>query len=116
MPDFRRLRVPGGCFFFTVNLLERRGYALLTHRIDLLRESVRRVRRARHLATPLPGARDPRRRGLRHPHAFRSLQPREARPRRVVGGLAVFHRHIMRRTRAVPGELERRWGKRCGRW
>ncbi len=50
MPDFRRLRVPGGCFFFTVNLLERRGNALLTNRIDLLRESVRRVRRARPFA------------------------------------------------------------------
>ncbi len=47
MPDFRRLRVPGGRFFFTVNLLERRGNALLTNRIDLLRECVRRVRRAR---------------------------------------------------------------------
>ncbi len=50
MPDFRRLRVPGGCFFFTVNLLERRGNALLTDRIDLLRDAVRRVRRTRPFA------------------------------------------------------------------
>ena len=50
MPDFRRLRVPGGCFFFTVNLLERRGNALLTDRIDLLRDAVRRVRRSRPFA------------------------------------------------------------------
>ena len=50
MPDFRRLRVPGGCFFFTVNLLERCGNALLTDRIDLLRDAVRRVRRTRPFA------------------------------------------------------------------
>ncbi len=34
----------GGCYFFTVNLLERQR-ALLTDHIDLLRDSVRRVRR-----------------------------------------------------------------------
>lgn len=47
MTDYRRHRVPGGCYFFTVNLLERRGNALLTDCIDLLREGVRRVRRSR---------------------------------------------------------------------
>ena len=47
MPDFRRYRVPGGCYFFTANLLERRGNILLTDRVDLLREAVRRVRRGR---------------------------------------------------------------------
>ena len=47
MPDFHRYRVPGGCYFFTVNLLERRGNALLNDRIDLLRDAVRRVRRSR---------------------------------------------------------------------
>ncbi|MCG8360498.1 MAG: transposase [Kiloniellales bacterium] len=47
MPDYRRYRVPGGCFFFTVNLLERHGNDLLTRRIDLLRDSVRRARRSR---------------------------------------------------------------------
>ena len=47
MPDFRRYRVPGGCYFFTANLLERRGNILLTDRVDLLREAVRRVRRSR---------------------------------------------------------------------
>jgi REP-associated tyrosine transposase len=45
MPDYRRIRVPGGIAFFTVNLLQRRGNALLTQRIDLLRDAVRRVRR-----------------------------------------------------------------------
>ena len=34
----------GGCYFFTVNLLERQR-TLLTDHIDLLRDSVRRVRR-----------------------------------------------------------------------
>ncbi len=47
MPDYRRYRVPGGCYFFTVNLLERRGNTLLTDRIDLLRDAVRRVRSSR---------------------------------------------------------------------
>lgn len=40
MPNYRRLRVPGGCYFFTVNLLERKNTLLVDH-IDLLRESVR---------------------------------------------------------------------------
>ena len=47
MPDYRRHRVPGGCYFFTVNLLARRGNTLLTERIELLRDSVRRVRSVR---------------------------------------------------------------------
>jgi REP-associated tyrosine transposase len=45
MPDFHPYRVPGGGYFLTVNLLERRD--LLTDRIDLLREAVRQVRRSR---------------------------------------------------------------------
>lgn len=44
MPDYRRNFLLGGSFFFTVNLLERRR-ELLTCHIDLLRDSVRRVRR-----------------------------------------------------------------------
>ncbi len=47
MPNYRCSRIPGGCFFFTVNLLERRGNDLLTRRIALLRNAVRRVRRTR---------------------------------------------------------------------
>ncbi|MBV8398555.1 MAG: transposase [Acetobacteraceae bacterium] len=43
MPDYRRNRVPGGTFFFTVNLLDRRS-DLLVARIDILRDAVRRVR------------------------------------------------------------------------
>lgn len=43
MPDYRRYRVPGGTYFFTVNLLERRLDTLVRH-IDHLREAVRGVR------------------------------------------------------------------------
>jgi putative transposase len=43
MPDYRRNRVPGGTFFFTVNLRSRRS-DLLAAQIDLLRDAVRRVR------------------------------------------------------------------------
>ncbi len=44
MSNYRRNFVAGGCYFFTVNLLERQR-TLLTEHIDLLRDSVRRVRR-----------------------------------------------------------------------
>jgi putative transposase len=43
MPDYRRNRVPGGTFFVTVNLLDRRS-KLLVARIDALRDAVRQVR------------------------------------------------------------------------
>ncbi len=43
MPDYRRNRVPGGTYFFTVNLLDRRS-DLLVARIDVLRGAVRDVR------------------------------------------------------------------------
>lgn len=44
MPDYRRSWVPGGTYFFTVALLERKR-DLLVAEIGLLRESVRRVKR-----------------------------------------------------------------------
>ena len=43
MPNYRRNFVPGGTFFFTVALLERKR-DLLVSEIDLLRKSVRRVK------------------------------------------------------------------------
>ena len=46
MPNYHRNRVPGGTYFFTVNLLERKR-RLLTDHIDALRAAVRQVR-ARH--------------------------------------------------------------------
>lgn len=44
MPDYRRLRIPGATYFFTVNLLDRRSDLLVAH-IAELREAVRAVRR-----------------------------------------------------------------------
>ena len=46
MPNYRRYRVPGGTYFFTVNLLERRQDTLVRY-IDILREAVRKTRRER---------------------------------------------------------------------
>ena len=43
MPNYRRAFVPGGCWFFTVNLLERRRTLLVDH-IGSLREAVANTR------------------------------------------------------------------------
>jgi putative transposase len=43
MPDYRRNRVAGGSYFFTVNLLDRRSDVLIT-RIGALRDAVRATR------------------------------------------------------------------------
>jgi len=45
MPDYRRAWLPGGTYFFTVNLLRRRGNDLLTRHIDVLRTVVADVQR-----------------------------------------------------------------------
>jgi putative transposase len=47
MPDYRRNRVPGGTYFFTVNLANRRS-DLLVREIETLRAAIRAVR----VATP----------------------------------------------------------------
>jgi putative transposase len=44
MPNYRRAFIPGGCWFFTVNLLERRRTLLVDH-IDSPRESIAKTRR-----------------------------------------------------------------------
>lgn len=44
MPDYRRAFVPGGTYFFTVNLLERRGNDLLVRHVSALRDAVRTTR------------------------------------------------------------------------
>ena len=44
MPDYRRNHAPGGSFFFTVNLADRR-LRLLTEHIDALRAAFRETRR-----------------------------------------------------------------------
>ena len=43
MPNYRRAFVPGGCWFFTVNLFDRREM-LLTKNVDRLREATRWTR------------------------------------------------------------------------
>jgi len=45
MPNYRRAFCPGGTFFFTVNLLQRRNNPLLIRHVDVLRAVVREVRR-----------------------------------------------------------------------
>lgn len=47
MPDYRRARVAGAAYFFTVNLLERYPNDLLVRHVDLLRDTVGAVRRVR---------------------------------------------------------------------
>jgi putative transposase len=44
MRRYIRARVPGGTYFFTVNLAERSGNSLLVDRIDALREAFRTTR------------------------------------------------------------------------
>ncbi len=46
MTHYRRNFVPGGSFFFTVNLADRQS-RLLTEEIDLLRDAFRSVRATR---------------------------------------------------------------------
>jgi putative transposase len=46
MPDYRRIRVPGGTYFFSVNLLERKSDLLIRY-IDLLREAIKQTRHSR---------------------------------------------------------------------
>ena len=45
MPNYRRNRVDGGCFFFTLNLLERHNNQLLTQNIHILRDVVKRIQK-----------------------------------------------------------------------
>ena len=47
MPDYRRVWVPGGTYFFTVNLLERRHGRLLVEHVDRLRAAFRNAQRLR---------------------------------------------------------------------
>lgn len=49
MPDYRRVWVPGGTYFFTVNLLERERTLLVDH-LDALRAALRLTRAARPFA------------------------------------------------------------------
>jgi putative transposase len=44
MSTYRRAWMPGGTYFFTVNLLRRRGNDLLVRHVEMLREAVRLTR------------------------------------------------------------------------
>ena len=44
MPNYRRAWCPGGTFFFTVNLFDRRKNDLLVRHIDLLKQTIRTVK------------------------------------------------------------------------
>ncbi|MCB2262269.1 MAG: transposase [Candidatus Thiosymbion ectosymbiont of Robbea hypermnestra] len=46
MTGYRRWRVPGGCYFFTVNLARRKNNSLLVQHINLLRKAFRKVKQA----------------------------------------------------------------------
>ena len=46
MADYRRSRIPGGTYFFTVNVLERKSRLLVEH-VELLRDAVRAVKARR---------------------------------------------------------------------
>ncbi|SFE19802.1 transposase [Nitrosomonas sp. Nm166] len=46
MSNYRRVFIPGGTWFFTVNLLQRHNNDLLVREINLLREAVKRVRKS----------------------------------------------------------------------
>ncbi|ABD89607.1 REP-associated tyrosine transposase [Rhodopseudomonas palustris] len=45
MPNYRRAFIPGGCWFFTVNLLERRATLLVDH-VSILRDAIAHTRKA----------------------------------------------------------------------
>ena len=45
MTEYRRFQHPGGTWFFTVNLAERRGNRLLVEQVDILRASFAHVKR-----------------------------------------------------------------------
>ena len=51
MPNYRRVWVPGGTYFFTVSLLERRRSLLIDH-VDSLRNAFREARVARPFVMP----------------------------------------------------------------
>jgi len=50
MSNYRRAWVPGGTYFFTVNLLERRRTLLVDH-VDVLTDALRRTRADRPFET-----------------------------------------------------------------
>jgi putative transposase len=46
MTNYRRIKEPGGSYFFTANLASRRNNSLLVEHVDALREVIRKVKNA----------------------------------------------------------------------
>jgi putative transposase len=94
MPNYRRAFVPGGCWFFTVNLLERRRTLLVDH-ADALRAAFEQTRRTYPFdiaaIVVLPD----------HLHAVWTLPPADA-------DFATRWRLIKTRFAKAPPKLERR--------
>ena len=44
MTEYRRAKIPGATYFFTVNCAERKGNSILTDNIDPLRNAFRKVK------------------------------------------------------------------------
>ncbi len=44
MPNYRRHRIKGGCYFFTINFLERHQNQFFVQNVDVLRDAVKQVR------------------------------------------------------------------------
>lgn len=111
MPNYRRMWVPGGTYFFTVNLLERRR-TLLIDRVDALRAAFIAAQRARpfdiiaivilpdhlHCIWRLPPGDDD--------HATRWRHIKTAFVKHVPYG---EHRSIRRRFKAERGIWQRRY-------
>jgi hypothetical protein len=85
MPNYRRNRIPGATYFFTVNLRDRRS-GLLVAQIDALREAVRAVRRT---ATSPTAGEESRPRSRNHcPIAMWYREPDFAKARSAFGSVA----------------------------
>ncbi|MET0717244.1 MAG: transposase [Pseudoxanthomonas sp.] len=102
MPDYRRLWVPGGTYFFTVAIADRQT-TLLTDRIDALREAFTEVRKSRSFQLDaivvLPD----------HLHCLWTLPPDDAAFSVRWGQIkAAFSRRIPRDERRCPSRVAKR--------
>ena len=103
MPNYRRHRVPGGTYFFTVNLLERKR-SLLVDEIESLRAAVRKVRAAQPFAIDcwvvLPD----------HMHSVWTLPPGDAdyssRWKAIIRSRCSMRR-FLNRTSSIGAQMER---------
>ncbi|TXI51138.1 MAG: transposase [Lysobacter sp.] len=102
MPNYRRLWVPGGTYFFTVNLADRRG-RVLTANIDALRTAFRETRAVRPFAlvaaVVMPN----------HLHCIWALPPGDVdNARRWAQLKSSFSRRVPHEDVVAPSRIERR--------